>query len=171
MGQKKANFKKRYKKEEPTKKNPAEIAGDAKEIGSFVAPAFLGYAVGRFAQRITYQIALNRFKNERLAKIAAIGANAAIAYTGYKSKGKDFVKDYAFPLQVGNGLAAAQYATQQLVPKYGWIVSDFNQPKLNTAQAAPNNGTNTVEAAPQVEALPEPQTEADEDVTWSDNWS
>lgn len=124
---------------EPLNPNPAaDMVEASKEVMDFVVPAFVTYAAGRFAQRVAYQIGLRRFGgNTKFAHLAAVASNVAIAYGIYKADQKEVpvVSGKHLPLQVGNGIAMTQYAVQR-IPKYGWIVSDFDE-KQAAAKALP----------------------------------
>lgn len=120
--------------------NPESLTETGKEIMAFVAPAFVSYAAGRFAQRVAFQIGLRRFGgNEKLARLAALASNFAIAYGIHKAENKQVavVAEHALPLQVGNGLAATQFAVQKALPKYGWIVSDFDEKQVRAQAKLP----------------------------------
>ena len=129
---------------EPLSANPPGegLVETSKEVMEFVAPAFVSYAAGRFAQRVAFQIGLRRFGgNEKLARLAALASNFAIAYGIHKAAEKEVavIAGNAMPLQVGNGIAATQFAVQKALPKYGWIVSDFDEAQARQQAKLPGS--------------------------------
>lgn len=120
MPKKKRNLK--HHREQASKKrsflpNPGPAAMAVVEE---VAPAFAGYAAGRFAGRIAMKVG-----SAKLGKHAAPLASTVLAVVAYflAHRVKKIAK-YSSPLVVGSAIAALQTVMQAYLPKYSWLVSD-----------------------------------------------
>lgn len=98
------------------------------DMVEFIIPGFAGYAGTRFVSRIARGMVERRFPKLSkhagpLASLAAFGASWFLVHRVQK------VAKYHTPVTVGAAIAALQTIVQTYIPKYGWIVSDY-QPQL-----------------------------------------
>lgn len=101
----------------PTKNPPL-----GSDLLSSVLPGFAAYAASRLLSRLAYAIIQRKWP--RLGKYA--GAAAATGTFGAAWIGAHRIKQlqpYHDVIVIGSGIAALQ-SIAQLIPKYGWIVSD-----------------------------------------------
>ena len=98
-----------------------------KETAEFIAGSFAGYAVTRFASRVA-RVQLET-KYPKAAPHLAVGSTVVTALAAWflADKIKRFEK-YHLPLVVGSSVAALQSIVQTYLPKFGWIVSDYQAP-------------------------------------------
>jgi hypothetical protein len=139
-------------------KNPDAIAVDdsssLKEIGEFVLSGFAGYAGTRLLARVVYTQLMKKWpKGSRHFSVLSTGA--AFAGAWYATKYVKQLEKHRVPATVGAGIAALQSVIQTYVPKFGWIVSDY-QPTIGSASQP------LAVAAPQPPALMEPNIDTED---------
>jgi hypothetical protein len=142
----------------------------------FVLPGLGGYAATRFMSRIAYGQIRKRWPRagKHAGVIASLGSFLAAWYLVHRFKR---LAPYHTPIVVGSGIAALQTVVQAYIPKYGWIVSDFEDSGRNLAATAPAPQLMTqaqaAQSAPVQSAFPasgwdmadyESQTSADDSV-------
>lgn len=112
------------------RKNPSSALRD---VGEFVGAGFAGYAGTRLVSRVAYVQVAKR--SPKWARHASVGASVGAALAAYYLLGKvKKVERHHLPVSVGAAIAALQTVVQTYVPKFGWIVSDY-QPTLGSASA------------------------------------
>ena len=112
--------------------NPARRS-ELRDLGEFVGAGFAGYAGTRLVSRVTYvQVAK---KSPKWARHASVGASVGAALAAYYLLAKvKKIQAHHLPVSVGAAIAALQTVVQTYVPKFGWIVSDY-QPLVGSASA------------------------------------
>jgi len=105
------------------------------DLVEFIIPGFAGYAATRFTSRIVRGLAEKRFPRlgkhaAVLSSLAAFGASWLLVHRVKK------VAKYHTPVTVGAAIAALQTTVQTYLPKYGWIVSDYQEQKQIAPSAA-----------------------------------
>ena len=137
-----ASFVKTRRRSRAPRKRNAPIVGNPppmKDLIEFIIPGFVGYAATRFLGRIAYALVGRR--SPRWAKhAAALSGVAAFSGTWLLLHRIDRFKKYHTPATVGAAIAAAQTITQAYLPKYSWIVSDFQDklPPTTPSEADPS---------------------------------
>ncbi len=126
--------KKIVKRSSAPKENPPLFT----DLVEFIIPGFAGYAATRFTSRITRGMVEKRFPKlgkhaAVLSSLAAFGASWLLIHRVKK------VAKYHTPATVGAAIAAMQTVVQTYFPKYGWIVSDYQEPKKLLAPPQVNN--------------------------------
>lgn len=148
--------------------NPSAIAIDdgssLKEVGEFVLSGLAGYAGTRLVARVVYQQLMRKWpKGSRHFSVLSTGA--AFLGAWYLSGKWDRTAKHRLPITVGAGIAAAQSAIQTYVPKFGWIVSDY-QPTVGSAsqpKALPASPQPMMEPDPGLVDIPEATSDYYED--------
>jgi hypothetical protein len=103
------------------------------DLAEFVVPGFGGYAATRLLARITYT-QLSKKWPKASPHVAAGSSVLAFLAAWYLLHRIDRLKKYHTPATVGAAIAALQTIVQTYLPKFGWIVSDF-QPTAGSATA------------------------------------
>lgn len=104
---------------------------ELKELGEFALAGFAGYAGGRLISRVTYVQASKKWP--KAARHLSVGSGLVSVAGAYYLLGKvKKAEPYVVPIAVGAAIAALQTVVQTYVPKFGWIVSDY-QPLVGSA--------------------------------------
>jgi hypothetical protein len=128
--------------------NPGLLA-DAKDA---IVPGFAAYAGTRFLSRVVFMLISRRWP--KAGKHAA-AASSVVAFLGawFLAHRIKRLAKYHDGIVVGSGIAALSTVARTYLPKYGWIVADYEASDYATGNAAPS--------APPGE-LPEPEPSGDE---------
>lgn len=100
------------------------------DLIEFILPGFGGYAATKFLARIVNTQLAKKFPNagKHLAAGSTIAAFLAAYFLLHRVKR---LAKYHTPAVVGSAIASLQTLVRLYLPKYGWIVSDFEaQPSL-----------------------------------------
>jgi hypothetical protein len=94
------------------------------DLTELVLPSLAGYGATRFVARILYSRLIKRWP--KFAKHGAVLSSIATAAAAWflVHRFKRLAK-YHTPVVIGSSIAAAQAVLQSYLPKFGWIVSDF----------------------------------------------
>src|SRR5690606_29093616 len=111
-----------------------------------------GYAGTRLLQRIAYAQLSKRFPKaaRHLAAGSGLAVFAAVWFLLHRIKR---LEKYHTPAAVGSAIAALQTIVQTYLPKFGWMVSDF-QPTIGSSTAPAQIKAASSAAAPAAAALP-----------------
>ena len=138
----------RTRRRAPKKRNaPVVNPPMMKDLIEFIIPGFIGYAGTRFLGRVVYSLVSRR--SPRWAKHAAVLSGlAAFSGTWLLLHRIDRLKKYHTPATVGAAIAAAQTVTQAYLPKYSWIVSDFQDTALPGTTPSPADPSEIAQLPP-----------------------
>lgn len=122
------------KKRSLTKKNPSSppaaaetsgFLGDAwTELTALALPGLAAYGGGKATGWIVYRMA--KKKSKRFAKHAGpVGSLAFALGASYAAKRIEKLRPYEMPIVIGAWIAALQNFLTTYLPRYGWILSDY----------------------------------------------
>lgn len=119
------------------RKNPAQTSVAVSnpplfaDLAEFVVPGFGGYAATRLLSRIVYTQLSKKWPtgSRHLATGSSVASFLAAWFLLHRVKR---LEKYHTPATVGAAIAALQTIIQTYLPKFGWIVSDF-QPTVGSA--------------------------------------
>jgi hypothetical protein len=100
------------------------------DLAEFIVPGFAGYAATRLLARVTYVQLSKKWPKASRHLAAGSGVGAFLA-SWYLLHHVERLKKYHTPATVGAAIAALQTIVQTYLPKFGWIVSDF-QPTVGS---------------------------------------
>jgi len=108
------------------------------DLVEFILPGFAGYAATRFVSRVVATQVAKRWP--KLATHAGVlGSLASFGAAWIGVHRIDKIAQYHTPVVVGSGIAALQNLVRNYVPRYGWLVADYQPPKLQAAVVPQEN--------------------------------
>jgi hypothetical protein len=118
------------------------------DLAEFILPGFGGYAATRLLGRITY-VQLSKKWPKASPHLAAGSSIAAFLAAWYLLHRVERLKKYHTPATVGAAIAALQTIVQTYLPKFGWIVSDYQptQGSATSPKALPKPTAAQIQAA------------------------
>jgi hypothetical protein len=113
--------------------NPSSI--DWADLGITVGYGFGGFALSRFATRVTSVQVAKRWPSAAKHAGVAAGLVTFLAALFFAKKSRHTAAQ-AETLQIGTGVALAQTVIQTYFPKLGWVVADCTNDQVAQAAAA-----------------------------------
>ena len=127
------------------RRNPAPLGAVANgPLGSDllheVLPAFGGYAATRLVSRLVYTQASKRWPNasRHLSVLSSAGSFLAAWFLVHRIRR---LEKYHGPIVTGSAIAALQSIVQAYLPKFGWLVSDYQPTAGSASQPLPAGPT------------------------------
>lgn len=140
----------RRRKRKPAPRRNAPLVGNPPpltDLVEFIIPGFVGYAGTRFLGRVVHSLISRR--SPRWAKhAAALSGVAAFSGSWLLLHKIERLKQYHTPATVGAAIAAAQTVAQAYLPKYSWIVSDFQNQAPQLQAPTPADPSETAQLPP-----------------------
>lgn len=162
MGAKTRRYRQRRSNPEAIPRAKAVVVDTAYQCGA----AFAGYAANRILGRFVYSKAMARWP-EAGKHVAVAASVAGVAGAYYLPEFWAPAKDYEDAVLLGAGVAAIQAVAQTYIPRYGWLVGDWQEPEASGLPVAGSLTAGGAAAAPA--ALPPASSEEALNKLLSDN--